>query len=122
MLDRNGLKLRLKALDKAQVIKGLHTEKLEQIAAEILDGIAAEGRELDAWEANCLHAALDALRKHRFGLARANLLHALETVRHTAAAQRPRSNIATLKKGLESVRDAARHAILPGSAHFASAH
>ena len=103
MLDRLALKLRLKALDKAQVVQGHENAALEEIAAEMLDGVEAEGRALDAWEANCLHAALEAMRKHRFGLARANLLHALETVRHSLPGQRPRSDIARLKAALADI-------------------
>lgn len=122
MLDRNGLKLRLKALDKAQVVKGQETVALEKIAADLLDGIAAEGRVIDAWEANCVYAALNALRKHRFGLARANLLHALETVRHLTGSQRPRSDLATLKKTLSDLQATTVQGGLHTPAHFAVAH
>jgi hypothetical protein len=104
MLDRQSLKLHLKSLDKAQVVAGHHNAELEAVVEQFLAGVAAEGRDVDDWEAACLHSALDAMTKHRFGLARANLLHALEVNRHMTPARRDSLTLASLSEALEQVR------------------
>ena len=123
MLDRQALKLRLKALDKARVIHGDETAALEEIFAAILAGVAAEGRDLDEWEATCLHSALEALNRHRPGMVRTNLLHALEVTRHHEPSHRPDASLKSLGAALEKLRqEEIRH---PHSHHrpvFASQH
>ena len=57
MLDRHSLKAYLKSLDKAQVVAGHHNAELEAIIEQFLQFVAAEGRDVDDWEAACLHFA-----------------------------------------------------------------
>ncbi|HVI50719.1 MAG TPA: hypothetical protein VM661_05865 [Candidatus Sulfotelmatobacter sp.] len=104
MLDRQALKLRLKALDKTRVIQGSETMALETIFADILSAVAAEGRQLDEWEGTCLHSALAALSKHRPGMARTNLLHALEMTRHHEPCHRADANLESLSAALADLR------------------
>lgn len=104
MLDRQALKLRLKALDKSRVIRGEETQALENIFADILTGVAGEGRPLDEWESTCLSSALTALSKHRPGMARTNLLHALEVTRHHEPCHRPDASLESLGAALQSLR------------------
>jgi len=104
MLDRQSLKAHLKSLDKARVVAGHHNAELEAIIERFLQVVAAEGRDVDDWEAACLHSALDAMKKHRFGLARANVLHALEVNRHMTPNRRDSLTLASLSEALEQVR------------------
>ena len=104
MLDRQSLKLRLKSLDKAQVVAGHHNAELEAMLEQFLAGVAAEGRDVDDWEACCLHSALEAMKKHRFGLARANLLHAMEVNRHMTPKRHAGLSLSSLHEALEQVR------------------
>jgi|GEM_PF-7089461 len=111
MLDRQTLKLRLKALDKTRVIQGEETAALEEIFSDILTGIAGEGRELDDWEGSCLYSALVALTKHRPGMTRTNLLHALEVTRHHEPGHRPDATLKSLGEALTKLRhQEVRHA------------
>lgn len=109
MLDRQGLKLQLKSLDKARVVRGEETAALESILEQFLASVQAEGRDVDDWEANCLHSVIDALAKHRPGVARANLLHALEVTRHHATARRHGVTLQSLAESLVKLRAAMAH-------------